>query len=177
MDNIASLVCHPDTPGDAVREIIVSGTRGQGGFITIRYHVVGDISRIKIPAAADSIRTDNLWETTCFELYTRDVGEQAYREYNFSPSTQWAAYSFAAYRDGMEPVDIWAPRISITVEKDALIQDVTFVSPRVAPQQVGASAVIEETDGRKSYWALTHPAGQPDFHHPDCFAYMIPSVD
>jgi hypothetical protein len=30
--------------------------------------------------------------------------------------------------------------------------------------------VIEESDGTKSYWALAHPAGPPDFHDPTCFA-------
>ena len=34
--------------------------------------------------------------------------------------------------------------------------------------------VIEEINGRKSYWALKHPAGKPDFHHPDCFALELP---
>ena len=35
-------------------------------------------------------------------------------------------------------------------------------------------AVIEEKDGTKSYWALAHPPGEPDFHHPDCFALDLP---
>jgi hypothetical protein len=33
--------------------------------------------------------------------------------------------------------------------------------------------VIEETNGNKSYWALAHPAGKPDFHHADGFAYEL----
>ena len=41
---------------------------------------------------------------------------------------------------------------------------------------IALSAVIEETDGTKSYWALRHPPGPPDFHHPDCFALRIPAV-
>lgn len=177
MDNIANLVCHPDTPTDAISEIIVSGTRAQGGFIILRYHVRGDMSRIVVPPPAQPERTDGLWQTTCFELFTQDVGQKAYREYNFSPSRQWAAYSFAAYRDGGGDVDIWAPRISVTMEDEALVQEVTFVSPRLAPQNVGACAVIEEKSGAKSYWALTHPSGKPDFHHQHCFAYLIPATD
>jgi len=39
--------------------------------------------------------------------------------------------------------------------------------------RIGLSAVIEETDGTKSYWALRHPPGKPDFHHPDCFALTL----
>jgi hypothetical protein len=31
------------------------------------------------------------------------------------------------------------------------------------------SAVIEENSGAKSYWALKHPPGKPDFHHADGF--------
>ncbi len=41
--------------------------------------------------------------------------------------------------------------------------------------EIGISAVIEETDGTKSYWALAHPPGKPDFHHPACFAATLPA--
>jgi hypothetical protein len=34
-------------------------------------------------------------------------------------------------------------------------------------------AVIEEESGMLSYWALNHPPGKPDFHHPDSFALEI----
>jgi hypothetical protein len=38
----------------------------------------------------------------------------------------------------------------------------------------GISAIIEEADGTKSHWALAHPPGEPDFHHPDCFVLDLP---
>jgi hypothetical protein len=44
-----------------------------------------------------------------------------------------------------------------------------------ADWEVGLSAVIEAADGALSYWALRHPAGRPDFHHPDCFALDLPA--
>ena len=49
--------------------------------------------------------------------------------------------------------------------------------------QIGAQAYtpygngqipIEEASGRISYWALKHPPGRPDFHHPDGFALELP---
>lgn len=40
----------------------------------------------------------------------------------------------------------------------------------------GVSAVIEEADGTKSFWALRHPPGRPDFHHPDCFQLELPAA-
>ena len=44
------------------------------------------------------------------------------------------------------------------------------------PWQLGLSAVIEENNGRISYWALAHPPGKPDFHHPDCFRIELPAA-
>ena len=46
--------------------------------------------------------------------------------------------------------------------------------PRDAVWRIGLAAVIEETSGRKSYWALAHPPGRPDFHHAHGFAYELP---
>ena len=46
-----------------------------------------------------------------------------------------------------------------------------------AGARIALSAVIEEVDGTKSYWALRHPPGAPDFHHPDCFALELPAPE
>jgi hypothetical protein len=35
--------------------------------------------------------------------------------------------------------------------------------------RLGLSALIEDSDGGKSFWALAHPPGAPDFHHADNF--------
>jgi hypothetical protein len=44
------------------------------------------------------------------------------------------------------------------------------------PWRLGLSAVVEENNGRLSYWALAHPPGKPDFHHPDCFQLELPAA-
>jgi hypothetical protein len=44
------------------------------------------------------------------------------------------------------------------------------------PWRLGLSAIVEEMNGRISYWALAHPTGKPDFHHPDCFALELPAA-
>ena len=99
----------------------------------------------------------------------------AYREFNFSPSGQWAAYVFTDYRAGMLPLELhrapalrWqrtAARLELiaTLPADALMTDQTAL-------RIALSAVIEEQSGTITYWALKHPAGQPDFHHPGSFA-------
>jgi hypothetical protein len=44
-----------------------------------------------------------------------------------------------------------------------------------ADWRLALSAVIEETNGRKSWWALAHPPGKADFHHPDSFVLELPA--
>ena len=75
--------------------------------------------------------------------------------------------------------EIAAPRIEVqsTAERymlqAALQLDELSGLPSNSGWRLGLAAVIEETDGNKSYWALAHPAGKPDFHHADGFAYDL----
>ena len=39
--------------------------------------------------------------------------------------------------------------------------------------RVGLTAVVEDVEGRISYWALAHPGEKPDFHHPDSFVLEL----
>ena len=39
--------------------------------------------------------------------------------------------------------------------------------------RLGLAAVIEERNGSLSYWALSHPPGMVDFHHPDGFVLAL----
>jgi hypothetical protein len=40
---------------------------------------------------------------------------------------------------------------------------------------LGLAAVLEDRQGRLSYWALAHLADRPDFHHPDSFILELQS--
>jgi hypothetical protein len=72
---------------------------------------------------------------------------------------------------------IAAPEISVMRGSDFLQLDVTLALEMREPQyQVGISAIVEERGGRRSFWALNHPSGEPDFHHPDCFALKLPPL-
>lgn len=135
------------------------------------YHVYGDAPAL--PARAASQRADALWKTTCFELFLRPAGGDAYVELNFSPSMQWAAYAFDSYRSGMRDLPLRAPAIQpIEPENGAaygLAVELDLSGLPAFPAQASLTAVIEEADGTKSYWALAHPTGKPDFHDPACF--------
>jgi hypothetical protein len=143
--------------------------------------VGGKVGDLRMPALVPAARADELWRHTCFEAFVGSSTGTTYWEFNFAPSTQWAAYGFDGYRSGMRvATEIGAPRIDVESSPErymlqaALALDWLSDLPAGARWRLGLSAVIEETSGRKSYWALAHPPGQADFHHSDCFALDLP---
>jgi hypothetical protein len=104
----------------------------------------------------------------------------AYYEFNFAPSTQWAPYRFSSYRSRIRAASaLRTPLFEVQSSPDrfalqaALELDELSNLPPNASLRLGLAAVIEETSGHKSYWALAHPPGKPDFHHSDGFAHEL----
>lgn len=173
---IAPLVPHPDTPPAAVDRVTAHVTTDKQGAIEVEYYVYG-AQTLLVPAFASPVRADELWKTTCFELFFMPAGGEAYLEFNFSPSTQWAAYVFDGYRAGMRNAEALDPEITVAPHDGSIFSLLAEPWPPElvkGPGMIALSAVIEETDGTKSYWALAHPPGKPDFHHPDCFVLELP---
>ncbi|HEX2623985.1 MAG TPA: DOMON-like domain-containing protein [Sphingomicrobium sp.] len=151
-------------------------------------------------------RVDELWRHTCFEAFIGIDGSEVYFEFNLAPSRDWACYRFDAYRSAMtsprealEPqIDCWVhlPRPSDRVrgiDADYAGRIRNYAQPFFdlsaeidlrpfheltldKPWRLGLSAVVEERNGNKSYWALAHPSGPADFHHRDCFAFQLPAA-
>jgi hypothetical protein len=178
-----ALVLHPNSHCTAAMHIEVEVARPHAGHLLLRYSVTGRLSDLRIPPVTAPTRGDELWQHTCFEAFVRSPPSTAYCEFNFAPSTQWAAYRFSSYRTGMNvESEISAPRVEVQ-SKGACYQLQALLEldrlphlPRDAVWQLGLSVIIEDTSGRKSYWALAHPPGKADFHHSDCFAHELPAA-
>lgn len=175
-----ALILHPDSRCAAVTSIEVDVARARPGVLTLHYLVTGKIGDLRLPPVMAPERMDELWRHTCFEAFARMPADGGYLEFNFAPSTQWAAYRFNGYRDGMALADdVAVPRFDVMSGATHFEMQVAFAPPGLpdnAPWQLGLSAVIEETSGNKSYWALAHPPGRADFHHADCFALELPAA-
>ena len=170
------LTRHPDTPCEAIERIEVEVSYQVGGALRALFRLRGDVDRVFVPPMLASRREDELWRHACCEVFVRPTEALEYFEFNFSPSTAWAAYRFASYRAGMTPADVSPPQIAFNRTADAELV-ATFNMPEshalLGKARLGLSCVIEELNGRISYWALAHPAGKPDFHHADSFALEL----
>ncbi len=137
------------------------------------YVVAGNCAAMRVPHATDRPGpADGLWRHTCLEAFVAVDGYSAYREFNFSPSGQWAIYSFASERVRM-PGEVDAamqPKMHIHSGSEQLTLTAhlpwTALPPRGSALCIALSAVIEAANGQLSHWALQHPCEQPDFHHP-----------
>jgi hypothetical protein len=142
--------------------------------LQIDYAVTGPTDALLWPNTTVPQRTNGLWQATCFEAFI-GLG-RGYVEYNFSPSRQWASYVFDSYREGMrDALELPDPAIEIApIGSDRFAMTVVLdISALPDAQLMGLSAVLEHQGGNKSYWALKHPPGKADFHHPDCFALHL----
>jgi hypothetical protein len=176
-----ALKLHPDSRCADGLTIDVGVTRESPSTLALTYFLSGDIDALRLPPAAATARRDNLWRHTCLEAFARARDGDSYVEFNFAPSTEWAAYRFGGYRKGMAPADeVGAPRVNVRSARESVVLQASvdlsklLLLPRDAVWRLGLSAVIEEMNGRISYWALAHPPGKPDFHHSDCFALELP---
>jgi len=172
----AALVCHPTTPAPWLDGIVVRLTLDAHGDLTLVYTLSGHLARLRLPPPTRTDRSDGLWRHTCCEAFVMGADAPAYREFNFSPAGAWQAYDFAFYRRGGLPARTRPPRIVCQAAAHRLVLDV-----RLTPQHLPAGtrlrlalcAVIEDREGRLSYWALNHPTAQADFHHHDAFALEL----
>ena len=166
------LVPHRADP--AVRSISVA-VRRAGSTLNLLYVLDGDLQRIRLEAEGGE-----LWQHTCFEAFIAPAAMPSYFEYNFSLSRRWKAYRFSSYRKG-EPLDdaSLAPRLSVHTAGDRVELEAGLDLAKLGVKQaarIGLSAVVEGMDRGLSYWALRHPPGKPDFHHPDAFALDLDAL-
>jgi hypothetical protein len=168
-------------PAAAIRQIDVRVVRPDPARLVLDYEVAGTPERLRIPPpAAQGQRnepTDGLWRHTCMEVFVGHAAAGPYLEFNLAPDGRWAAYRFSGYRAGMAPLTgIRPPRIELRTQSDRLLLSADVELPADladASLRLGIAVVIENDQGQLDYWALTHVAARPDFHHPDSFGFEI----
>ncbi len=166
------LMLHQTCDLGPIKAVTASITATSSGF-DAEFRFDGNVSAIRLPAAGPSVRTDDLWKTSCLEVFWQPIGETHYREFNFSPSGRWAAYDFCAFREGMRDAPIDAIAVSCSHSDGELILKASVAADLPAPAQVALNAIVEHADGGKQYWALAFPPGKPEFHSEACRQMIV----
>jgi len=143
--------------------------------LAVRYDLHGPLAELVIPAPAGlPSRRPGLWGETCFEFFLGVKDSPRYWEFNLSPAGPWNVYRFDGYRQGMaEETALTSLPVSFRRRPDSLLVALELEIERIVaadqPLAVGLAAVLRFRDQGLTYWALTHPGPQADFHRRDSF--------
>jgi hypothetical protein len=151
----------------------------EGDRLSLQYRLEDPEGLVLVPpATAAPRRCDELWTSTCFELFLAEPGTGPYWESNLSPSGDWNLYRLSGYRQGLAP----EPAISalpFVVERERggldLRVDLDLGALPLAglPLELAVTAVLELRDDEILYWALAHPGEQADFHWREGFGLRV----
>jgi hypothetical protein len=147
----------------------------QKNLLTIHYLAQGEIENILLPTPASPLRKHDLWKATCFELFLAVKGRPEYWEFNLSSSGDWNVYAMDAYRQVNMREEAAFTQLPFEFKKtdEELVLDISVdLSPILHPDQIlqiGITSIIQMQDGNETYWALTHPSAQADFHLRESF--------
>lgn len=166
------LVLHPDCPPGPIERVEAEINATDDGC-EARFRIYGDIGAIEIPEPAESVRMDNLWKTTCVEIFWQPEGGRYYREFNLSPSARWACYDFVDFRDGMRDAPVEAISISCSHDEAMLELHASVASDLPIPADVALNAIVEGKDGGIQFWALKFAKGKPEFHSDTCRQWRL----
>ncbi|PZD73594.1 hypothetical protein C1752_02130 [Acaryochloris thomasi RCC1774] len=143
--------------------------------LRIRYVVVDPLGEVvALPPSDAPSRQDDLWATTCLELFFGPAGSENYWEINLSTAGHWNVYRFDAYRSGMRE-EASVTVLPFKVERPAgrlhlsLDLDLTLLGIGEGELEVAIATVLQSKNNLMSYWALTHPGAEADFHRRDSF--------
>jgi hypothetical protein len=165
------LQAHPRTPCSAVDEVVVDVSVAADGVLVLRWAIVGELERMRIPAPGSRLDPERLWAHTCCESFVAPASGEDYVEWNFSPTGQIALFAFSEYRKRTTAPTIVAHSVVTRIGRELRLEArVPLHEQRV---RLSLTAVVEDADGALSYWALRHPRDRPDFHDPDGFALTL----
>lgn len=158
---------------------VTGAARRGGSVLSLSWKLDGPSETLAVaPMVTLAERRDGLWEQTCFEFFLACPDRPGYREFNLSPAGHWNVYRFDGYRAGMtEETALGALPFTVSTHARGyeLVADIDLTGLAIAcePWTVAISTVVLEPRGRISYWALSHPGSEPDFHHPDAFQLRL----
>jgi hypothetical protein len=172
----------PFYPTDTSDLTITGTAHRRKNLFSVHYALAGNLKEIYLPSSVTNpARKDELWRTTCFELFIAVRDSPQYWEFNMSPSGDWNVYAIDAYRqvNMREETRIqWLP-FQIQKELNGMSLnaeiDLNHILQNEQVIEVGITSVIQLNTKRESYWALVHPQPSADFHLRDSFLLEFPA--
>ncbi len=162
---------------DTARAIAIDGEiERDRDRLRIKYRLKG-ASQVVVPKKSLPTRQHDLWEHTCFEFFLGLKNSNIYWEFNLSPAKHWNVFRFSNYRqDIAEEMAFNTLPFEVFLQDNSLLLNLEVNLNKIISEselEVGITTVVEDKQQQLSYWALTHPAKEADFHHRDSFTIEL----
>lgn len=111
---------------------------------------------------------ENLWTTTCFEMFFKNTSSNDYYELNFNSKGDWNVFYFSDYRQRVNNhksnIEL-KMKILCKAERTNLSFrfDIRKMEKLKLPCAVNMATVLKTQSGN-SYWSQKHNQAKPDFH-------------
>ena len=147
--------------------------------LAIKYTLVGNLTELVIPEPTNKpTRRNELWENTCFEFFLGVKDTPQYWEFNLSPSSNWNVYRFNNYRQGMEEETAFTSLPFLIEQNETYLNlslklGLSLIVNTNEIIEIAIATVTKFKNNQITYWALTHPQKEADFHHRDSFKILL----
>lgn len=150
------------------------------------------LAALNLPKSLNGVgraRRDELWKSTCFEIFLAAPNQTNYVEANLATNGDWNLYFFTNYREAMRPAagaEIALLNFTKSAEQIDLSARIEWSNTRAtnaaskeaaifsaATIELAASVVLDWGADGVEYWALKHVAERPDFHRRESFLLKI----
>jgi hypothetical protein len=149
-------------------------------LLALHYSLAGKVKDVFLqPTSPNPRRKDELWQSTCFEFFVAIRDQPEYWEFNMSPSGDWNVYHMDAYRRVGFREETLIQQLQFKTQQEAgvfsldMTIDLNLIIGLSQPLEIGITAIIQTKNGNQSYWALTHPEPDPDFHLRESFILAL----
>lgn len=139
-------------------------------FVYVSFSVSGNLEAYQIPTKQKQKRDNNLWESTCFELFLANSEMDGYYELNLSPSLAWNLYYLSDYRATPKEVCI---KNEIEIEtfhnEDSLKLSCKFEMKTDVFNLYNVAVILLTQSNQRHFWSVHHRSEEADFHDKDNF--------
>ena len=124
-------------------------------------------------------KDENLWKTTCFEIFFKNSNSADYYEFNFNSKAEWNLYYFSSYRERVSTfrneLIVMSQNQTDSGKRQLLFRfNIGKLVNLKLPCQINLAAILK-INSEISYWSQKHNNVKPDFHDANNFILVLNS--
>jgi len=144
---------------------IISTLEQNKNLLHLTFKLSGAIENYKLPKTKKQERKDELWRESCFELFLATEEEEAYYEFNFSPTLAWNVYRLEYYRAEPKMIDeVELVEFEVKQTKETLFIEIILDVQTLQFNSYNLATIVLNKQDEREFWSLKAKGDTPDFH-------------